>query len=86
MLVALDLVIVPQLLTDFVWELMKPYGYQRVWIPHITKSDLYKTSGHWDKFEDDLFHVASKKSDEQFVLKPMSMPTVIFLIIPILKF
>ncbi len=67
-------VIVRQLLTDFVWELMKPYGYQRVWIPHITKSDLYKTSGHWDKFEDDLFHVSSKKSDEQFVLKPMNCP------------
>ncbi len=61
-------------LTDFVWELMKPYGYQRVWIPHITKSDLYKTSGHWDKFEDDLFHVSSKKTDETFVLKPMNCP------------
>lgn len=63
-----------QLLTDFVWELMKPYGYERVWIPHITKADLYKTSGHWEKFEDDLFHVSSKKTDEAFVLKPMNCP------------
>ena len=61
-------------LTDFVWELMKPFGYLKVWIPHITKVDLYKTSGHWDKFEDDLFHVSSKKTDEQFVLKPMNCP------------
>ncbi|MFZ2804297.1 MAG: threonine--tRNA ligase [Patescibacteria group bacterium] len=61
-------------LVDFVWELMKPYGYTRVWIPHLAKSDLYKTSGHWDKFEDDLFHVSSKKTDEQFVLKPMNCP------------
>ncbi len=60
--------------TNFVWDLMKPYGYERVWIPHITKSDLYKTSGHWDKFEDDLFHVSSKKTDETFVLKPMNCP------------
>jgi len=67
-------VILREQVTNFVWELMKPYGYQRVWIPHITKSDLYKTSGHWDKFEDDLFHVSSKKSDEQFVLKPMNCP------------
>lgn len=67
-------VMIRQLLTDFVWELMKPYGYQRVWIPHITKADLYKTSGHWDKFEDDLFHVSSKKTEEQFVLKPMNCP------------
>ena len=66
--------ILRQLLTDFVWELMQPYGYERVWIPHIAKSDLYKTSGHWDKFEDDLFHVSSKKTDEQFVLKPMNCP------------
>jgi threonyl-tRNA synthetase len=67
-------VTIRELLTNFVWELMKPYGYERVWIPHITKSDLYKTSGHWDKFEDDLFHVSSKKTDEEFVLKPMNCP------------
>lgn len=67
-------VMVRQLLVDMVWELMQPYGYDRVWIPHITKADLYKTSGHWDKFEDDLFHVSSKKTDEAFVLKPMNCP------------
>lgn len=67
-------VILRQLLVDFVWDLMKPYGYSRVWIPHLAKSDLYKTSGHWDKFEDDLFHVSSKKTDETFVLKPMNCP------------
>lgn len=66
--------LVRNLLTDFVWELMKPYGYERVTIPHITKSDLYKISGHWDKFEDDLFHVSSKKTDDAFVLKPMNCP------------
>ena len=66
--------ILRQLVTDFVWELMQPYGYERVWIPHIAKSDLYKTSGHWEKFEDDLFHVSSKKTDETFVLKPMNCP------------
>ncbi|MBP9869084.1 threonine--tRNA ligase [Patescibacteria group bacterium] len=67
-------VLLRQMLVDFVWDLMKPYGYDRVWIPHLAKSDLYKTSGHWDKFEDDLFHVSSKKTDEQFVLKPMNCP------------
>lgn len=58
----------------FVAQLMKPFGYQRVNIPHIAKSDLYKTSGHWDKFADDIFHVSSKKTDDQFVLKPMNCP------------
>ncbi len=63
-----------RLLGDFVWHLMKPYGYERVWIPHLAKSDLYKTSGHWDKFSDDIFHVRSKKTDDEFVLKPMNCP------------
>jgi threonyl-tRNA synthetase len=57
-----------------VWALMKPYGYQKVNIPHMAKADLYKTSGHWDKFADDIFHVSSKKTDEIFVLKPMNCP------------
>ncbi|OGL63822.1 threonine--tRNA ligase [Candidatus Uhrbacteria bacterium RIFCSPHIGHO2_01_FULL_47_10] len=61
-------------LTGFVTALMKPHKYSRVWIPHIAKSDLYKTSGHWDKFADDIFHVTSKKTDDQFVLKPMNCP------------
>lgn len=63
-----------RLLGDFVWSLMKPHGYERVWIPHLAKADLYRTSGHWDKFQDDIFHVSSKKTDEQFVLKPMNCP------------
>ncbi|MBI5793937.1 threonine--tRNA ligase [Candidatus Uhrbacteria bacterium] len=63
-----------RLLDEFVWSLMKPYGYERVSIPHLAKSDLYKTSGHWDKFADDIFHVSSKKSDDAFVLKPMNCP------------
>ncbi|MBM5790060.1 threonine--tRNA ligase, partial [Candidatus Parcubacteria bacterium] len=63
-----------RVLGEFVWSLMKPRGYERVWIPHLAKADLYKTSGHWDKFSDDIFHVSSKKTDEQFVLKPMNCP------------
>jgi len=63
-----------QLLTDFVWELMEPQGYQRVTIPHMAKADLYKTSGHYDKFADDIFHVKSKKSEDAFIMKPMNCP------------
>lgn len=55
-------------------DLQEPLGYERVWIPHIAKSDLYKTSGHWDKFSDDIFHVRSKKTDDEFVMKPMNCP------------
>jgi len=61
-------------LAEFVWRLMKPYGYSRVRIPHMAKSDLYKTSGHWDKFADDIFHISSQKTEQAFVMKPMNCP------------
>ena len=41
------------LLDDFVWQLRKARGYERVEIPHITKKDLYETSGHWEKFKNE---------------------------------
>lgn len=49
-------------------------GFQKVWIPHITKNDLYKVSGHWDKFGHELFLVKSQETKDQFVLKPMNCP------------
>lgn len=55
-------------------ELQKRQGFQKVWIPHITKTDLYKTSGHWDKFGDELFLVKSQESSDEFVMKPMNCP------------
>src|SRR3989344_6479517 len=61
------------LLDDFVWELRKARGYEKVEIPHITKKELYETSGHWDKFKDDLFRVISRDKHE-FALKPMNCP------------
>lgn len=66
--------IVREQITSFVWELMKPHGYTRVNIPHMAKAELYKTSGHWDKFSDDIFHVRSQKTDQAFVMKPMNCP------------
>lgn len=61
-------------LESFVWSLTEPHGYERVWIPHLAKADLYKTSGHYDKFSDDIFSVRSKKIDDEFILKPMNCP------------
>ncbi|MBI3290845.1 threonine--tRNA ligase [Candidatus Falkowbacteria bacterium] len=58
---------------NFLTELQVPKGYEKVWIPHLAKKELYQTSGHWDKFGDDIFHVASK-GEEAFVLKPMNCP------------
>ena len=49
-------------------------GFQRVAVPHITKTDLYKVSGHWDKFGDELFLVKSQETSDEFALKPMNCP------------
>lgn len=61
-------------LAKFSEELQHSYGFEKVWIPHITKTDLYKTSGHWDKFGDELFLVKSQESSDEFVMKPMNCP------------
>ncbi|MEX0916750.1 MAG: threonine--tRNA ligase, partial [Candidatus Spechtbacterales bacterium] len=61
-------------LLDFLWELSKKYGYQKVTIPHITKIDLYETSGHADKFRDEFFAVHGNQSGQNFVMKPMNCP------------
>jgi threonyl-tRNA synthetase len=61
------------LIVEKIMKIQSKYGYVKVTIPHITKSDLYKTSGHWEKFKDELFHVKGQ-SDAEFVMKPMNCP------------
>jgi len=67
---------------DRIYSIQKHYGYEEVTIPHITKPELYKTSGHWDKFGDELFKVHGKETE--FVMKPMNCPhhTQIFASVP----
>ena len=61
------------LLDEFVWSIRQKYGYLRVEIPHIAKKDLYETSGHWDKFKEELFRMKTREGHE-FALKPMNCP------------
>jgi threonyl-tRNA synthetase len=61
-------------LGGFSESLQKRYGFQKVWIPHITKIDLYKKSGHWEKFGHELMLVKSQESSDEFALKPMNCP------------
>ena len=55
-------------------QLRQKYGFQKVWTPHITKKDLYETSGHWAKFGDELFLVKSQETSDEMALKPMNCP------------
>lgn len=61
-------------LAGYAEQLRRDSGFDRVSIPHITKTELYKVSGHWDKFGEELFLVESQVTSEQFALKPMNCP------------
>jgi threonyl-tRNA synthetase len=61
------------ILDDYVWELRRVHGYEKVEIPHITKKELYEKSGHWDKFKDELFKITTREG-HIFAMKPMNCP------------
>ena len=63
-----------EILNDYSQALRAAKGWQKVWSPHITKNDLYRTSGHWDKFGDELFLVKSQETSDELVMKPMNCP------------
>lgn len=48
-------------------------GYAHVYTPSLANVDLYKTSGHWDHYKDDMFPVM-KMDNEEMVLRPMNCP------------
>lgn len=66
--------ILRDILSGYSNQLRQRYGFQKVWTPHITKTALYETSGHWAKFGDELFLVTSQETSDQFALKPMNCP------------
>jgi len=61
-------------LEEYLWQLHKDRGYDRVWTPHLAKEDLYKISGHAGHYLEDMFKVHGGTSDEDYFLKPMNCP------------
>jgi threonyl-tRNA synthetase len=61
-------------LEDFLKNEQVARGYLPVVTPHIAKVDLFKLSGHWQKYKDDLFPMMGLTEDEGFVLKAMNCP------------
>ncbi len=61
-------------LANFSNELRERADFQKVWVPHITKKELYEASGHWAKFGDELFLVKSQETTDELVMKPMNCP------------
>ncbi|MDX9892469.1 MAG: threonine--tRNA ligase [Bacteroidales bacterium] len=62
-------------LEQFLKKIQKKYGYQQVMCPHIGDVNLYKTSGHYQKYGADSFHpITTPQEGESFMLKPMNCP------------
>lgn len=66
--------LVRQLINDFVEGLQSKQGIAQVWTPQIAKAELFKISGHYDKYSENMFEVRSHYSKEEFFLKPMNCP------------
>lgn len=71
--------ILRSLLEDFLKQEQIKRGYLPVVTPHIGRVDLFKTSGHWQKYKEDMFPMMAENPEEQakeqgFVLKPMNCP------------
>ncbi len=67
------------LLEDFLKQEQLKRGYLPVVTPHIAKVDLFKTSGHWQKYKEDMFPMMAEDEEAEanelgFVLKPMNCP------------
>ncbi|MGL4336557.1 MAG: threonine--tRNA ligase [Turicibacter sp.] len=62
-----------QQIERYIVDLEEEYGYQHVYTPVMGSVDLYKTSGHWDHYQEDMF-VPMIMDNEELVLRPMSCP------------
>jgi threonyl-tRNA synthetase len=61
-------------INEYIESVQSKLAYTQVWTPQIAKAELFKKSGHYDKYKDDMFLVHSHYSDEEFFLKPMNCP------------
>ncbi|MCS6813416.1 MAG: threonine--tRNA ligase [Cyanobacteria bacterium] len=66
--------ILRSILEDFLKREQIKRGYKPVVTPHVGRVELFKTSGHWQKYRDDLFPMMGESEDEGFVLKAMNCP------------
>lgn len=65
--------IIRKQLENYIYEKEQALGYEHVYTPCVGTVDLYKTSGHWDHYKDNMFPMM-KVENEEFVLRPMNCP------------
>jgi len=65
--------LVRKLLENYIYDKERKLGYSHVYTPCVGTTSLYKTSGHWDHYKENMFPVM-KVDEEEFVLRPMNCP------------
>lgn len=65
--------IIRKQLENYIYAKEQKLGYEHVYTPCVGTVNLYKTSGHWDHYKENMFPVM-KVDDEEFVLRPMNCP------------
>ncbi|MHA5155789.1 threonine--tRNA ligase [Oenococcus oeni] len=60
---------------DYLVEKERQNGYMNVYTPVVSNLDLYKRSGHWDHYRDDMFPAMTADDGEQLELRPMNCPS-----------
>ena len=65
--------IIRKQLENYIYEKEQKLGYKHVYTPCVGTVDLYKTSGHWDHYKENMFPMM-QVDEEQFVLRPMNCP------------
>lgn len=61
-------------LNDYIMNKEIALGYLHVMTPSLGNVNLYKTSGHWEHYKDDMFPAMQRDGEESFVLRPMNCP------------
>jgi len=62
------------ILERYIVDIERSLGYQHVSTPQLARVDLYKRSGHWDHFKDNMYPPMEFENKEQLVLRPMNCP------------
>jgi threonyl-tRNA synthetase len=62
------------ILERYIVDLERSLGYQHVNTPQLARVDLYKRSGHWDHFKDNMYPPMAFENKEELVLRPMNCP------------
>ena len=63
-----------QLIIEYSDELQAKIGYKKVHTPNMNKAELFKISGHYEKYKESMFLVKSNFTEEEYYLKPMNCP------------